>query len=86
MYKIVKSLNIFSETTSTVFTRFLMGPSVERMLTICSNISVPLQKMTAMPIYGKTLKNLLLQNYERSEAESGCTASGTKFIEKMILG
>ena len=33
--------------------------SVEKMLTICSNGSVPLNKMAAMPIYGKTLKNLL---------------------------
>ena len=36
-----------------------MGPSVQRMLTICSNGSAPLNKMAAMPIYGKTLKKLL---------------------------
>ena len=56
MYKIVKSLNIFSETVSTVFTRFHIGPSIERMLTVCSNGSAPLNKMAAMPIYGKHLK------------------------------
>ena len=55
MYKIVKSLNI-SETASTVFTRFHIGPSIERMLTVCSNGSAPLNKMAAMPIYGKHLK------------------------------
>ena len=60
MYRIVKSLIVFfSETAYTVFTRFHMGPSVERMLTICSNGSAPLNKMAAMPIYGRTLKNLL---------------------------
>ena len=30
-----------------------MGPSVERLLIICLNGSVPLNKMAAMPIYGK---------------------------------
>ena len=63
MYKIMKSLKVFfSETPWTVFTRFHMGPSVERMLTIFSNGFVPLNKMAAMPIYGKTFKNLLLKN------------------------
>ena len=33
-----------------------MGFSVERMLTICSNGSAPLNKMAALPIYGKTFK------------------------------
>ena len=32
---------------------FYSGPSVERILTICLNGSVPLNKMTAMPIYSK---------------------------------
>ena len=36
----------------------------------CSNGSAPLNKMAAMPIYDRTLKNLLLQNEESSEAES----------------
>ena len=58
MYKIVKSLNVFSETASTVFTKFHMEPSVERKLTICSNGSAPLNKTDAMPIYGKHLQIL----------------------------
>ena len=42
-----------------------MGLSVKGVLSICSNGSVPLNKMAAMPIYGKKtnkkkhLKNLL---------------------------
>ena len=34
--------------------RFHMGPSVKGFLTVCSNGSAPLNKMAAMPIYGKT--------------------------------
>ena len=52
MYKIVQSLNVF-------FIRFHMGPFVERLLTMWSYGSAPLNKMAAMPIYGKIL---LLQN------------------------
>ena len=44
-----------------------MGPSVERMLTICSNGSAPLNKMAAMPIYGKTLKKSLFFRTESFE-------------------
>ena len=62
-----------------------MGPSVERMLTICSSGSAQLDNFAAMPIYSKTLKNLLLQNQESSEVESWYTASWTKFVG-MILG
>ena len=62
-YEILKSLNIFSETAWTIFTRFHKGPSVERVLTICSNGFAPLNKMAAMLIYSKTLKNLPLQHW-----------------------
>ena len=52
MYKIVKPLNVFSE----LLNKFhQMGSSVERMLTIWSNDSVPLNKMAVNPMYGKTL-------------------------------
>ena len=87
--KIIKSLNVLSETAGPILTRFHMGPSVEGMLTICSNCSAPLNKMAAMPIYGKTLKNLRLQNKESFEAESWYTASGTRsteFVKMMRLG
>ena len=63
-----------------------MGPFVKRMLTVCSNGSVPLNKVAAMPIYGKTLKNLLPQNSESFEAESLYTALGIEFVQMMILG
>ena len=45
-YKIMKSLNIFfSETTWPIFFRFHIGPSVEGMLTICSNGCAPCIKI-----------------------------------------
>ena len=36
-----------------------MGPCVEVMLTIYSSGSAPMNKIAAIPIYDKTLKNLL---------------------------
>ena len=63
MHKIMKCLNVFfSETIWTIVTRFHMEHSVQWKFAICSNGFTPLNKMAAMPIYGKTLKNLLLQN------------------------
>ena len=44
---------VFSETAWAIFTIFHKGPSVERVLTICSDGSAPLNKMAAMPIYSK---------------------------------
>ena len=47
-----------SKNTVLVFNRFHSGPSVKVGLKICSNGSAPLNKMAAMPIYGKsTLKS-----------------------------
>ena len=58
MLKISQSLNFFfSETARPICTRFYTGPSVEGVLSICSNRSASLNKMATMPIYdGKTLK------------------------------
>ena len=80
MKKAALFLNIlFSESSRAIFTRFHTGPSVERILTICSNGSAPLNKMAAMPIYGKkNLKNLLLQNQESFGADSWYIASWTQ--------
>ena len=49
-------VNVCSETAWAIFTRFHMGPSVERVLIICSNGSAQLNNMAAMPIYGKNTK------------------------------
>ena len=64
-----------------------MGPSVERVLTISLNRSTPLNKMAAMPIYGK--------NTEKSsspeprifsfETESWYIALGTQGVPNFFL-
>ena len=40
--------------------------SADGILTIFSNGSVPLNKMTAMPIYGKTFKNLFFSKTKKA--------------------
>ena len=45
------------------------------------NDSAPLNKKAAMPIYGKTLKNLLLQNQESFVSESRYIASRTQLYQ-----
>ena len=91
MYKIVLCFNVFfSESARAIFIKFKSGNYVERILIICSNGFAPLNKMTAMPIYGKTLKNFLLQNQECFEAESWHIEYGdsrsTKFVQMMVVG
>ena len=61
-----------------------MGPSVERVLTICLNGSALLNKMAALPMYGKKLKNLLLQNQESFEAESEYISLGTEDLPSLF--
>ena len=51
------------------------GSSVEKVSSICSNGTAPLNKMDGMPTYNKTL---LLQNQESFGAESKYIASRTK--------
>ena len=83
MYK-MESLNVLLWNRLRNFYRFHIGPSIERIFIICSNGSVPLNKMAAMPIYGKKkkpTKNHLLQNQESFEAESWYIARGHKVYQ-----
>ena len=62
-----------------------MGPSVEGILTVCSNGSTPLNKMASMPIYGKKLLKILPhQNQESFKAESVCIALGTQGLPSLF--
>ena len=84
-YRILEFLNVFfSETARAFFTRFHLEPSVERVLQICSKGFAPLNKMAAMPIYSKTLKNLLLQNQENLGAESWYIALRTQCLSNFF--
>ena len=55
--------NIFSsETAWPIKAKFYVEPPWERGTKVCINGPGHMTKMAAMPIYGKNLKNLLLQN------------------------
>ena len=57
--------NIFSETTGHIKLKFHMETPKDAGTTVCSNGPGHMTKMAATPIYGKTLKNLPLQNQRR---------------------
>ena len=64
MYKLVLSLNVFfSETPWPIFTRFHIGLSVEGVLSICSNGSASVNKMSIVLIYGKIKKKEHFKTY-----------------------
>ena len=80
--KIMKYSKFISETASPIFTRFHMGPSIEEILTICSNGSVRFNKMAVKPIYGKTLTNLLRQYTKKAlRLNLGIQHWGLKFYQ-----
>ena len=60
MYKIVELFNSSSlKPPERNFTIFHMGPSVEVVLTICSNGSAPSNKMAIMSMYGKKILKII---------------------------
>ena len=83
------AIHMYKIATAPIFISFYSAPSVERALSIYTNGSAPLNKVAAMPIYGKTQYNLLLQNQGSFETESWYKAfvtRSTKFVQIMILG
>ena len=56
------SNDFFSETSRPIVTKFHIQPSGPLGKKNCSNGLDHITNMAAMPIYGKNLKNLLLQN------------------------
>ena len=70
--------NIFSsETAWPIKAKFYVEPPWEGGTKVCINGPGHMTKMAAMPIYGKTLKNLLLQNRRADFHETWYVASGT---------
>ena len=70
--------NIFSsETTWPIKAKFYVEPPWEGGTKVCINGPGHMSKMAAMPIYGKDLKNLLLQNQRADFHETWYVASGT---------
>ena len=59
-----------SETTGLIATKFHIQPPGPLGKKNCSNNLGHMTNMAAMPIYGKTLKNLLLQNQQTNDLET----------------
>ena len=71
-------LNIFSsETTGPIEAKFHVAPPWDGGMKVCPD---HMTKMAAMPIYGNTLKNLLLQNQKTDDLETWYSASGAKVL------
>ena len=51
---------------------------------VCSNGLGHMTKMAAMPIYGKTLKNLLLRNQEADDLDTWYAASGARVLSNLF--
>ena len=84
MYESVWSLNVLSEIARPFLTRFHM---VERVLTICSNGSASMNKMTAMSIYDITHLNIFSRTEKALRLNQGIEDSRSiEFVEMMILG
>ena len=70
--------NVFSsETAWPIKAKFYVEPPWEGGTKVCINGPGHMTKMAAMPIYGKNLKNLLLQNRRADFHETWYVASGT---------
>ena len=69
--------NISSETAWQIKAKLYVEPPWERGMKVCINGPGHMTKMAAMPIYGKNLKNLLLQNWRADFHETWYVASGT---------
>ena len=64
------SNSFFLETARPVEAKFHVDHPWDGGMKICSNGPGHMSKMAAMPIYGKTLKNLLLWNQKADDLES----------------
>ena len=69
--------NIYSSKTAwPIKAKFNVEPAWEGGTKVCINGPGHMTKMAAMPIYGKNLKNLLLQNQRADFHETWYVASG----------
>ena len=81
----VNILNIFSsETTRPIEAKFHMESPWDGRTKICSNSPGLMTKMATMPIYGKNLKNLLLQKQRADDLETLYAASGARVLPSLF--
>ena len=76
--------NIFSETTGPIEAKFHVEPPLDGGTKIYSNGLGHMTKMAAIPIYGKTLKNLLFQNQKAYDLEAWYVASGAQVLQSLF--
>ena len=69
--------NISSVAAWPIKAKFYVEPPWERGTKVCINGPGHMTKLAATPIYGKNLKNLLLQNQRADFHETWYVASGT---------
>ena len=71
---------VSTETTGPIEAKFHMEPPWDRKTKVCSNGLGHMIKMAAMPIYGKTLKILLLRNQKADDLETWYAALGAQVL------
>ena len=75
--------HLFSETAWPIKAKFYVEPPWEGGTKVCINGPGHMTKMAAMPIYGKNLKNLLLQNRKSYDLETWHVVSGTQALQSL---
>ena len=63
--------------------KFYVEPPWEGGKRVYKNGPGHMTKMTAMPIYGKNLRNILLQNQKSDDPETWHVASGTQALQSL---
>ena len=77
--------NIFSsETTGPIEAKFHMERPWDGGTKVCSNSPGHMAKMSAMPIYGKNLKNLLPRNQKADDLETCYSASSARVLPSLF--
>ena len=83
MLRPVTISNISSETAWPIKAKFIVEPPWEGGTKIYINGLGHMTKVAAMPIYGKTFKNILLQNQKSYDLETRNVTSGTQALQSL---
>ena len=77
--------NFFSlETAMPIEAKFHVEPPWNRGTKVYSNGPGHMTKMAAMPIYGKSLKNIFLLNQKADDLKTWCAALGTPVLPSLF--
>ena len=75
--------NISSETAWPLKAKFHLEPPCEGRTKVCINGPGHMTKIASTPIYGKTFKNLLLQNRKSCDHETWHAALGSQVLQSL---